>query len=73
MGFINEIITNFQEWHCEIFEDGSSMHSRRFSGEIHARLKKNFKSAYSMVSQENQTIVISCFLNYSNIAILSKN
>lgn len=73
MSLLNEITTNFQEWHCQIFEDGSRMHSRQFSGEIHNQLKNNFKSAYNLLCQKDRTIVISCFGSYSNIAVLSEN
>lgn len=73
MDLLNGIIANFSEWQCQILEDGTKMHSRQFSGEVHAKLKSNFKSSYSLLSQENRTIAVCCFVTYSNVAILSHN
>ena len=73
MDLLNEIIANFQEWHCQTFDDGTIMHSQKFSGEIHSQLKNNFVSAYNLFSQKDRTIIVSCFVTYSNIAILSEN
>ncbi|MEO0836643.1 MAG: hypothetical protein AAFY16_11815, partial [Cyanobacteria bacterium J06642_3] len=66
----NGIIDNFQEWHCQTFDDGTVMHSQKFSGEIHSQLKDNFTSAYNLFSDQDRTIIVSCFVTYSNIAVL---
>ena len=73
MKLVNEITTNFQEWHCQKIDDRTLMHSQKFSGNIHQQLKSNFKSAYSLLSQENCTIIISCFVTYTNVAILTES
>gem|GEM_PF-5375208 len=73
MQLINEITSNFTEWQCQKLDDLTTMHSQRFSGNIHQQLKSNFKSAYSLLSRNNYTIVISCFVNYTNVAVLIEN
>ncbi len=73
MNLLNEITTNFQEWHCQTFEDGTTMYSRKFSGKIHHQLRGSFKSAYNLLSKGDRTIVVSCFVTYVNIAILTEN
>lgn len=73
MGLVNKVTCNFQEWHCQQLDDRTNMYSRRFSGKIHKSLKDTFKSAYNLFSQDNQTIVISCFVGYTNISILTEN
>ena len=70
MDLLDGIIANFQEWHCQTFDDGTMMHSQKFSGEIHNQLKNNFTSAYNLFSQNSKTIVVSCFDTYTNIAVL---
>ncbi len=65
MNLLNEITTNFQEWHYRSFDDGTTMHFREFSGNIHHQLRSNFHSAYNLFSQENleviSTVLIICF------------
>lgn len=73
MGLINSITCNFQDWRCQQLEDGINMYSRRFSGDIHDRLRNDLKSSHNLFTQDNQTIIVSCFLTYSNIAILAEN
>lgn len=70
MNLLDEITANFKEWHCQIFDDGLRMHSRKFSGDIHHQLKSRFKSTFNSLSDGgNQTIVISCFMTYTNVAV----
>ncbi|MEL6580805.1 MAG: hypothetical protein AAFQ14_13730 [Cyanobacteria bacterium J06621_12] len=73
MDLLNEITANFQEWHCQTFDDGTVMHSQKFSGKIHSQLQENFTSAYNLFSQQDRTIIVSCFGTYSNIAVLPEN
>ncbi|MGF1589871.1 MAG: hypothetical protein ACFCU7_11620 [Pleurocapsa sp.] len=72
MNLLSEITTNFQEWHCRSFDDGTTMHFREFSGNIHHQIRSNLHSAYNLFSQENRTIVVSCFITYTNIAIFTE-
>ena len=51
MRLLNEIITNFQEWHCRVFDDGIAMYSRQFFGNTHHKLSENFKSAFNSFSE----------------------
>lgn len=71
MNLLNEITTNFHQWHCQTLDDGTVMHSQKFSGEIHSQLKDNFTSAYNLFTQQDKTIIVSCFVAYTNIAVLS--
>ncbi len=73
MDLLKLITANFQEWHCRIFDDGTMMHSQKFSGEIHSKLKDNFTNAYNLFSQNSKTIIVSCFDTYTNITVLSEN
>ncbi len=73
MNLLNEIITDFKEWRCQTFDDGTKMHSQRFSGKIHAKLRKNFKSSYNQLNlREKVTITVSCFANYTSVAVFSE-
>ena len=73
MSLLNEIITDLKEWRCQIFDDGTKVHSRRFFGKIHTRLRKNFKSSYSQLNlEEKVTITVSCFANYTSVAVFSE-
>lgn len=73
MSVLTEIVSDFKEWHCQIYDDGTKMHSRRFSGKIHARLRDNLKSSYNRFNlKEKVTITVSCFASYSSIAIFSE-
>ena len=73
MNLLNEITSNFQSWRYHEFDDGTIMHSQKFSGNIHQQLKSNFKSAYNLLSQGDRTIIVSCFISYTNIAILTES
>ena len=73
MGWIDSITSNFQEWRYQQLEDGANMYSRRFSGEIHNRFRNNLKSSHNLFTQDNQTIIVSCFLTYTNVAILAES
>ena len=70
MNLLNEITSNFQSWHNQVYDDATTMHSQKFSGDIHQQLKSDFKSAYNLLSQGDRTIIVSCFVSYINIAIL---
>ena len=73
MGLIDSITSNFQDWRCQQLEDGTNMYSRRFSGDIHNQLRNNLKSSHNLFTQDNQTIIVSCFLSYTNVAILAES
>lgn len=73
MNLLNEITSNFQSWQHHKLDDGTTMHSQKFSGNIHRQLKSNFKSAYNLLSQGDRTIIVSCFVSYTNVAILTES
>lgn len=73
MKLLNEITTNLPEWDFQKIDDCTTMYSRIFSGNIHLQLKSHFKSAYNLLSQNNRTIVINCFVTYTNIVILTES
>ena len=72
MNLLNEITANLQEWNYQVLDDGMTMHSRRFSGKIHHQLQNNFNSAFNSFNKDDQTIIVSCFKNYTNIVIFDE-
>ncbi len=70
MNLLEDITANFRAWHCQTFDDGTMMHSQKFSGHIHSLLKNHFISTYNLFSQGDRTIIVSCFTGYTNIAVL---
>ena len=73
MNLLDEITSNFQSWHHHKLDDGTTMHSQKFSGNIHRQLKSNFKSAYNLLSQGDRTVIVSCFVSYTSVAILMES
>lgn len=69
MKLLNEIITNFQEWHCKVFDDGIAMYSCQSSGNTHRKLRENFKSAFNSFTEGDKTIIVCCFNTYTDIVI----
>ncbi|ELS01871.1 hypothetical protein Xen7305DRAFT_00015780 [Xenococcus sp. PCC 7305] len=72
MNLLNEITANLQEWNYQVLDDGTTMHSRRFSGKMHHKLRNTFNSAYNSFNEYDKTIIVSCFDSYTNITIFEE-
>ncbi len=72
MNLLNEITANLQEWHHKVLDDGVTMHSRRFSGKMHQKLRANLNGAFNSFIEDDKTIIVSCFDTYTNIAIFQE-
>lgn len=69
MKLLNEIIADFPEWRCKVFDDGMVMYSRQFSGNVHSELSENFKSAFNSFSEGDKTIMVCCLDTYTDIVV----